>query len=517
LSVAAETETYANQLKKSEVTGIYYIDSSEGNDSNDGGSPDRAWRTLARASRTNNSSLQDYHPGDRILLKCGQTFVGSLAMKYETGSATKPIVIGNYGTGHKPIIDGRTSSLGAIDIGYTEYIEVEGLELTGKGVSATSYNDTATKTWDHIYLRNIDLHDIQGHGINFLVSTAGGYTYNDILIRDCTIKNATGIGIAINKWTADTQAPYHSNVTITHNTISNVGKAGIQLGRISHGVIRDNKVTNPGHGPAGGGSGLWTWYCGTTTSALIVENNIFQGARGKTDAMGASIDIGNTNVIYQRNLSIDNEGGFMAILGNSRNCVYRYNISINDGARVNGVNGAKQQGVTFCLSGYTGADHPKSGPFNNYIYNNTIYVKAGITSNYWMQPTAAGALFVNNIIYVAGPAADLAKGTQATNIIFNHNLVYNKKVPATPFTTVNSTVVADPQFAKAGGLNPADYLPHNQAQVVDQGITLTNLPSDQAGVSGGLAVATDFFGNPIVNAPEMGAIEVPTPITNRKP
>ena len=45
-------------------------------------------------------------------------------------------------------------------------------------------------------------------------------------------------------------------------------------------------------------------------------------------------------MIVENNLSRNNAGGFIEILGNNYNCSYRYNVSINDGHRVKGKNGA---------------------------------------------------------------------------------------------------------------------------------------------------------------------------------
>jgi nitrous oxidase accessory protein NosD len=80
------------------------------------------------------------------------------------------------------------------------------------------------------------------------------------------------------------------------------------------------------------GSGIWTW----TARDVLIEKNKFMHARGKADSHGAHIDFNCNNVVIQYNMSIDNEGGFVEILGNNHNCAYRYNISINDGSRVRG-------------------------------------------------------------------------------------------------------------------------------------------------------------------------------------
>jgi len=80
----------------------FYVSQSSGNDSWTGqaATPDGTtgpWKTLARAST-------DYIPGDRILLKCGDTWNEELRPR---GSGTRKnlITIGSYGEGKKPVID----------------------------------------------------------------------------------------------------------------------------------------------------------------------------------------------------------------------------------------------------------------------------------------------------------------------------------------------------------------------------------------------------------------------------
>ncbi len=80
----------------------YYVSQSTGNDSWTGlaeepGNGTGPWKTLAKASIK-------YAPGDRILLKCGDTWNEELTPEGE-GTPQNPIVIGYYGKGAKPIID----------------------------------------------------------------------------------------------------------------------------------------------------------------------------------------------------------------------------------------------------------------------------------------------------------------------------------------------------------------------------------------------------------------------------
>jgi len=81
----------------------YYVSRSTGNDAWTGraGEPsgtDGPWKTLAKASTVACA------PGDRILLKCGETWNEELRPKGQ-GTAKTPIVIGSYGKGAKPVID----------------------------------------------------------------------------------------------------------------------------------------------------------------------------------------------------------------------------------------------------------------------------------------------------------------------------------------------------------------------------------------------------------------------------
>lgn len=80
----------------------YHVSASTGNDDWSGTAPepqgnDGPWKTLAKASRA-------YEPGDTILLKRGDTWNEELRPLGE-GTPEKPILIGAYGEGSRPVID----------------------------------------------------------------------------------------------------------------------------------------------------------------------------------------------------------------------------------------------------------------------------------------------------------------------------------------------------------------------------------------------------------------------------
>lgn len=96
----------------------YYLDPDAGLDSNDGLAPDRAWRTLDRAS---SATLA---PGDRLLLRRGAVFSGRLAMA-ESGTGDAPIQIGSYGSGALPVIRGGGSPCVRLDGSYIAARELQ--------------------------------------------------------------------------------------------------------------------------------------------------------------------------------------------------------------------------------------------------------------------------------------------------------------------------------------------------------------------------------------------------------
>lgn len=76
---------------------IFYVDSKNGNDRDDGLSPRSVWRTI---SKVKGASLQ---PGDFVLIKNGEIWRKELVIKHH-GESGNSITSRPYGTGDKPII-----------------------------------------------------------------------------------------------------------------------------------------------------------------------------------------------------------------------------------------------------------------------------------------------------------------------------------------------------------------------------------------------------------------------------
>lgn len=518
----------------------YYIDSHNGSDQNSGLSPDMAWQSLEKAG-----SVQ-FKAGDRLLFKKGLVFPGSLKLK-AAGSESAPVVVDGYGTGKIPVIDAKGFYAGIL-LENCSFLEVNNLEVVSDGgdaVEAQAANGRmgvqitfSDGNYKHIVLRELTIHDIfatnalenqAGFGINVQAGNNGNLT--GLTIENCIIERTAATGIMIRGGRGSGYSL--SGIKILNNKLTDIGGPGMNPMSVKNLLVEGNTVTRSGSMAdkrmRGRGSCIWPW----GSDSVLIQRNIFTGARGINDCCGAHIDFNCHNVIIQYNLSMDNEGGFVEILGNNHNCCYRYNISINDGARVKGTewlhsNGntlkAQLDGKTIFLSSYTGNNALRHGPYNTYIYNNTIYVKEDMHSVYNFTRSTHGALITNNIFYILGPtkrASDeegkvlFPESIAIENVLVKNNLYLRANtLPADlplqngkPISDQNP-IIGDPQFKDPGGINPEDYIPNNKKLVKNRGIRIEPVPGDTIGLYLGLEVKKDYFGNPVKGLPDLGAIEL---------
>jgi len=103
--------------------------------------------------------------------------------------------------------------------------------------------------------------------------------------------------------------------------------------------------------------------------------------------------------MVQYNMSRNNEGGFIQILGNNINSGYRFNVSHGDGSRILGINGATQNGRLVNISSHC----IKNGitqncqSIGNFVYNNTIHIPVGLNPKIHFGSKSGETFFYNNI------------------------------------------------------------------------------------------------------------------------
>lgn len=135
----------------------YYISSNRGNDENDGLSEDTPFKTLTKVSQL------ELKPGSKLLLRASDVWQRQMLMPKGSGTREKPIVIGTYGTGAKPIISP----------GYSNNT-IYGIRI----VNGSGYE-----------IRGLEIMNCYG-GIVFWYENT--YNHKYILIEDCYMHQVTG-------------------------------------------------------------------------------------------------------------------------------------------------------------------------------------------------------------------------------------------------------------------------------------------------------------------------------------
>ena len=438
----------------------YHFNSVTGDNSNLG-TKEKPFKSL---DFLNNIKLSN---GDKILLSNGSTFLNTIELINEDG-----IEISNYdleGNSELPIINSK-GKIAAIFIENSSKIKISNVEITADGGGLNKYLHKKLKTDLRAGILYIvtdkKLHsglDIYSVNIRDVFYEDPGYERNESEVRTPNGTKSYGWGIRILNLSEfgnlENISIKNSQFTnISHTAIRFIGKKEKQFKNLE---IFDNIVLRTG-GPGmvfnstrnlfargndinysgsfddsrkwGRGSGLWTW----GTSNAVISQNKFQNANGPADSAGCHIDFNCNDVIVENNLSRNNAGGFIEILGNNYNCSYRNNISINDGHRVKGKNGAFQEGKTFWLSGYIGRGQERNGPFNSYIYGNRVYVGKDITPKIAVDKASKGIHVSNNVFYFENDPVmvlgdqykpDKGGGTEIINVFFENNIFYKNHWP----------------------------------------------------------------------------------------
>lgn len=507
----------------------FYFDAVNGSDDNPGDTPEMPFKSLLMLN------YFKVEAGDSIFLAKGVRHQGAIKLKNIVASKEKPVVITSFGDGSERAIIDAKGNLAAIYMENCSFVEVSNLEITADGSGGISDKDARTEkmrcgvlykvnsvsTYENIKLQNLYIHHVfieekgyqrdpdevntangneqYGWGIRFINEI--GSSLKNIEIKDCIVENVshTGIKFSGKKFNI-------SDSSVSGCTVQYVGGPGIQMSGVQNIHVHHNVVDHSGfEGDEsrnwGRGSGYWCW----GSDRILVEHNYFTNAHGPNDSAGAHIDYNCSNVIYQYNFSANNYGGFCEILGNNYNCCYRYNISVNDGAR-----STPNLGATLFISGYTGGKN--TGPFNSYVYNNTIYTGSSNKSSIAITRTADGLYIANNIFYISGRTQaflnDQFQGP-ANNAIMKNNLFLNTSSwNSRNHLKDSNPKYGDPSFANPGGLGVEDYIPSAADVVKDKGIALEKLPGDEIGLYLGLEVKKDILGNLIKGNPDFGAIEM---------
>ncbi len=189
---------------------VYYVDRSNGRDTNSGTAPDEAWSTLARLRQIR------FTAGDYILLKRGEVWRETLNVS-ASGADGAPITYGAYGSGNPPAIEGDGVSMppqsGLLGLSNRSYIVIDGLEVRNSSQDGINFYQGK-----NIMLRNSIVHDNQYNGVI-------AYDNSNLVIDNCEFfGNSLDPGATYGGIRIDGSGPAQTGFTIINNRIHhNVG------------------------------------------------------------------------------------------------------------------------------------------------------------------------------------------------------------------------------------------------------------------------------------------------------
>ena len=221
----APTEAPENLIARND----YFVSDSDGDDGNDGLSPETAWKTLAKASS------YAYEAGSGIYLKSGDTFIGRMVLQ-GSGKPGLANVLASYGEGAKPIL--TSGEPVAIVAGQN----VGGWTVRGLEIRMTYDGELS---WGRQSVGILFSYSYDGYEPN-----STNAPYSDITIDSNTVRGNPGMPDNNNSWGIQVMANMRfdpekcppgatqgdqqrsrvlDNITITNNVVSDVGFAGIYM------------------------------------------------------------------------------------------------------------------------------------------------------------------------------------------------------------------------------------------------------------------------------------------------
>jgi hypothetical protein len=278
----------------------FHVDADRGDDARSGLRPDRAWRSLRRVE------AERLRPGDAVLLKRGGRWEGGVAPAGD-GTLTRPVTLGAYGEGPRPVIDGIHRD--AVALRDASHWVVRDLALTSDpaygrcGLQAQATRKGRRPSDLRVF--NVVAFDNGGPGIN--IAFAGeGDGYDGVLVENCLAFCNGGEGINI----------YGRNRRGCRNAVirrctayENRGSpgAGLMISAGENGLIERSRAYN------NVSINIWTWNARNIT---IRRCEAFRGH--ESDAGGFDLDYGTEACTIEYCYAHHDEGPGFLLMGSGR-------------------------------------------------------------------------------------------------------------------------------------------------------------------------------------------------------
>ncbi|MFN3168325.1 MAG: right-handed parallel beta-helix repeat-containing protein [Phycisphaeraceae bacterium] len=299
------------KLVKDPDTLVVYVSDSQGNDQNDGRTPQTAVKTLKRGIELVRLGKPDW-----LLLKAGDTWQNQHLDGIMVGGsgADRPFVIGAYGNGARPMIIPPHGSNGI----KTNNHELAGLVIQGLHIYGATRDPASPK-----YVGRPG--DVEG--ISIRIGAGGGKYAEGVVIEDCVITHFDNNIIIADDWSRfqGEGVPGRIQVTIRRNilrfaTTDDSHAIGIYLEGTRDSIVEQNLIDHNGWTPKDGvkarNKRSHNIYAQWANGPITIRHNIITRAA----AAGLQLRAGGN---IEHNLFVRNATAFWASINDSK---ANYNI-----------------------------------------------------------------------------------------------------------------------------------------------------------------------------------------------
>lgn len=402
--IISQLQNALNNINLMATTNAYYVDATQGNDSNDGRSPLTAWQTIAKVNASS------FVAGDKIFLKRGEVWRETLTAPNLSGTVASPIKFGAYGNGDMPVINGAdivtgfTLVSGSWDASVTtqpNVVLINGVKGTYK-TSKTNCVNNGDWYWSaNVLTVKWDTNPSGIIEVGARTQCVGG-TGNYVTFDGIKFTGANTYGLFMTG----------TNITITNCNFVNIGGRGQNgIGTLINGngwIISNNTITNiERQGIASATS---------SSKTIVVKNtltNCWNGLQYGSGGDGRGIAVFGDGWLVARNKIYSCYVGIWH--DNASNCLTVYNQVFN--SQVNGIQ--HSHGIS-------------TKP--NKIYNNSIIHAPTGTAGHGIVAEVSGdyCIIKNNAVYVkftgtnANIQAFCIETASYTSIDIDYNIVYKE-------------------------------------------------------------------------------------------
>jgi len=504
----------------------YYVSSTSGDDNNDGQSPEKSWKNLPKIF-LKSTSKDPFQPGDNILLKRGDQWDGQIRLQ-ANGTAEKPITLGAYGQGPKPLIYGddqqaRWEPIAGLEGIYTTDMgegSIPGsIFLNGKALKTIYPAGSLNRNEElETFLAGLQPGTLAGrYGSRLWVRMTEGKRPNETVrifrVAGVSVTNSSYVQVEnldIQRFYLGIDVSNSQQVLVRHNDIQDVFGIGIYLrsGDVNCRV-ESNTVFRSGNTALYVLKGSGNTFRDNWVSH--VDSNIL-GIHVTGDGMGVGLQESQQSLVEYNYFA--HSGGMDFYYEQGSTVRYNYLYRVRSAGAPHGVN-LNVYGNIYNLAGpagkpgCTGVNAVATGPGTIAVFNNTIF---NASSFFLMGSSDKGGNveFTDNIAFSSAPGN--AMTVFGANVGSNHNCFSTPGQPVfryhkASFSSLTAyqaesgfdqdSVFSDPQFLSSTPLTPLDFRPS-----ASSGCNSPALSIPSAGSTNGRTYDHDrvIAGDPIIGA-----------------